>query len=165
MIDNKMIEYQRRIAKLVNKIKILSDNGYNVDNYNNTIQSIINSCNNDVITIEQGNSQVQIKNMNADLIYDEAFKKLNELDKEIDSEKNYIKFKKTYESILELSNDYNIDDDNFNELDRTLSMGYYELSKLKITDLEKSKTLIELLYKACYHVIKLEICKYGYSYF
>lgn len=163
MIDNKMIEYQRRIAKLVNKIKILSDNGYNVDNYNDTIQNIINSCNNDVITIEQGNSQVQIKNMNADLIYDEAFRKLNELDKEIDSEKNYIKFKKTYESILELSNDYNIDDDNFNELDRTLSMGYYELSKLKITDLEKSKTLIELLYKACYHVIKLEICKYGYS--
>ena len=65
MIDNKMIEYQRRIARINNKIKILSDNGYNVDNYNLTIQSIIDSCNNNVTTIEQGNAQVQIKNMNA----------------------------------------------------------------------------------------------------
>ena len=31
MFDNKMIEYQRRIARINNKIKILSDNGYNVD--------------------------------------------------------------------------------------------------------------------------------------
>ena len=51
MFDNKMIEYQRRIARINNKIKILSDNGYNVDNYNLTIQSIIDSCNNNVTTI------------------------------------------------------------------------------------------------------------------
>ena len=86
-----------------NKIKILSDNGYNVDNYNLTIQSIIDSCNNNVTTIKQGNAQVQIKNMNADAMYDEALKKLKDLENEIANEDVYIKMKKTYESILELS--------------------------------------------------------------
>lgn len=163
MFDNKMIEYQRRIARINNKIKILSDNGYNVDNYNLTIQSIIDSCNNNVTTIKQGNAQVQIKNMNADAMYDEALKKLKDLENEIANEDVYIKMKKTYESILELSKDDDIDDDNFEKLDRTLVMASHELSKLKITDLEKGQELIKLLYKACYHVIKLEICKYGYS--
>ena len=102
MFDNKMIEYQRRIARINNKIKILSDNGYNVDNYNLTIQSIIDSCNNNVTTIKQGNAQVQIKNMNADAMYDEALKKLKDLENEIANEDVYIKMKKTYESILEL---------------------------------------------------------------
>lgn len=163
MFDNKMIEYQRRIARINNKIKILSDNGYNVDNYNLTIQSIIDSCNNNVTTIEQGNAQVQIKNMNADAMYDEALKKLKDLENEIAGEDAYIKMKKTYESILELSNENDIDDDNFEQLDRTLVMATHELSKLKITDFKKGQELIKLLYKACYHVIKLEICKYGYS--
>ena len=163
MFDNKMIEYQRRIARINNKIKILSDNGYNVDNYNLTIQSIIDSCNNNVTTIKQGNAQVQIKNMNADAMYDEALKKLKDLENEIANEDTNIKMKKTYESILELSKDDDIDDDNFEKLDRTLVMASHELSKLKITDLEKGQELIKLLYKACYHVIKLEICKYGYS--
>ena len=163
MFDNKMIEYQRRIARINNKIKILSDNGYNVDNYNLTIQSIIDSCNNNVTTIKQGNAQVQIKNMNADAMYDEALKKLKDLENEIAGEDAYIKMKKTYESILELSNENDIDDDNFEQLDRTLVMASADLSKLKITDLEKGQELIKLLYKACYHVIKLEICKYGYS--
>ena len=158
MFDNKMIEYQRRIARINNKIKILSDNGYNVDNYNLTIQSIIDSCNNNVTTIKQGNAQVQIKNMNADAMYDEALKKLKDLENEIASEDTNIKMKKTYESILELSKDDDIDDENFEQLDRTLVMASHELSKLKITDLEKGQELIKLLYKACYHVIKLEIC-------
>ena len=60
MFDNKMIEYQRRIARINNKIKILSDNGYNVDNYNLTIQSIIDSCNNNVTTIKQVQKRVGI---------------------------------------------------------------------------------------------------------
>lgn len=163
MIDNKMIEYQRRITRINNKIKILSDNGYNVDNYNLTIQSIIDSCNNNVTSIQKGNAQVQIKNMSADAMYDEALKKLKDLENEIASEDANIKMKKTYESILELSKDDDIDDENFEQLDRTLVMATHELSKLKITDLEKGQELIKLLYKACYHVIKLEICKYGYS--
>lgn len=163
MIDNKMIEYQRRITRINNKIKILSDNGYNVDNYNLTIQSIIDSCNNNVTSIQKGNAQVQIKNMNADALFDEALKKLKDLENEIASEDANIKMKKTYESILELSKDDDIDDENYEQLDRTLVMASHELSKLKITDLEKGQELIKLLYKACYHVIKLEICKYGYS--
>ena len=163
MIDNKMIEYQRRITRINNKIKILSDNGYNVDNYNLTIQSIIDSCNNNVTSIQKGNAQVQIKNMNADALFDETLKKLKDLENEIASEDANIKMKKTYESILELSKDDDIDDENYEQLDRTLVMASHELSKLKITDLEKGQELIKLLYKACYHVIKLEICKYGYS--
>ncbi len=163
MIDNKMIEYQRRIARINNKIKILGDNGYNVDAYNLTMQNIIDSCNNNVTSIQKGNVQVQIKNMNADAMYDETLKKLKDLENEIASEDAYIKMKMSYEAILELSNENDIDDDNFEQLDRTLVMATHELSKLKITDLEKGQELIKLLYNACYHVIKLEICKYGYS--
>lgn len=160
---NKMIEYQRKVASINNKINILSENGYDVSEYQETIKNIVNTCDNSVSTISQGNMQVQVKNMDADANYDCALKNLKNLENIIDNENKYIKLKISYEEIIKITDIDEIDDDNFKELDRVLSMGTYELSKLRITDLEKSKYLIELLYKACYHVIKLEIRKYGYS--
>ena len=160
------------IADLTRQIELLTNKLENYENEkklaisdaNNKSKDLLNSKDLEIIRLKD-----QIKNIE-DSVKNEVEKAINDkviqikdLENEIANEDVYIKMKKTYESILELSKDDDIDDDNFEKLDRTLVMASHELSKLKITDLEKGQELIKLLYKACYHVIKLEICKYGYS--